>query len=65
MKVVKDFSFHEWLVYKTLNMLKGQHHLTFREIAVGIKLLRSDSKGDVVIQPEFKRDLVRSGTPIE
>jgi hypothetical protein len=59
--------YHVWLVWKTIDMLAGQHHLTLSELAEGLELYRNccEVKNPIVIAPEFTRSLIRAGTPVE
>jgi hypothetical protein len=60
-------TFHAWLVWRTIDMLAGQHHLTIDEIEEGIALYVKtiQEKNLIVMAPEFTRSLVRAGTPVE
>lgn len=65
MRVIKP-SFHVWLVWSTIDMLAGQHHLTIDEIEEGINIYRKVlyTKDTVIVAPDFNPNLVRAGTPV-
>jgi hypothetical protein len=58
--------FHVWLVWKTIDMLAGQHHLTIDEIEEGVTLYIQafGEKHVMIVQPKFDPSVVRAGTPV-
>jgi|WetSurSiteA1Bulk_404760.scaffolds.fasta_scaffold14510_4 hypothetical protein len=65
MKTYTPDSFHVWLVYFAMSMLKDSHHITHDELVEGLDLtFRAERNNIVINQPIYKPEMTRAGTPV-